>query len=183
MIKITFEAHGTTLDNEAHISSGHFDAELSPLGVNQSKEMGARYANRDFDAIFCSDLERSYKSAEIAFEGREIPIYKDARLRECDYGDWTRKPSAEVEPERANRINTPFPNGESYTQTTARVKSFLKELNEEYDDADNDAKILIIGHRATQYGLDAVINKESIKTAVTKPWKWQPGWTYYLKGM
>lgn len=43
MIKIIFEAHGTTFDNEAHLSSGHNDVELSPLGIQQSKEMGIRY--------------------------------------------------------------------------------------------------------------------------------------------
>lgn len=183
MIKITFEAHGTTLDNEKHISSGNFDVGLSPLGVQQSKEMGARYAKRDFDAIFCSDLQRSYKSAEIAFEGRDFSIFQDVRLRECDYGDMTRKPSSVVDAEKVDRIAEPFPNGESYTQTTARMKEFLKELLKDYGDVEGGAKIMIIGHRATQYALDNLINKEPLKAAITKPWKWQPGWTYYLKGL
>jgi broad specificity phosphatase PhoE len=195
MIKITFEAHGTTLDNEKHISSGHFDVGLSPLGVQQSKEMGMRYASRKFDAIFCSDLQRSYKSAEIAFAGknsvdgsatgidRGFSIFQDARLRECDYGDMTRKPSSVIEAERVNHIAEPFPNGESYIQTTARMKAFLKELLEDYADVDGGAKIMIIGHRATQYALDHLINKEPLKTSITKSWKWQPGWTYYLKGL
>ncbi len=43
MITIIFEAHGTTFDNEAHLSSGHNDVELSHLGIQQSKEMGERY--------------------------------------------------------------------------------------------------------------------------------------------
>ena len=67
MITIIFEAHGTTFDNEAHLSSGHNDVELSPLGIQQSKEMGERYKDDHFDAIFCSDLQRAYKSAEIGF--------------------------------------------------------------------------------------------------------------------
>ncbi|MDB5259557.1 MAG: histidine phosphatase family protein [Candidatus Taylorbacteria bacterium] len=183
MIKITFEAHSTSLDNESHVSSGHFDVELSPLGIQQSKEKGVRYANRSFDAIFCSDLQRSYKTAQIAFEGRDIEAFQDARLRECDYGEWTRKPSSEVEAERVNRIAEPFPKGESYIQTTARMKEFLKELLEDYKDVEGGAKILIIGHRATQYALDHLINKEPLKAAIVKPWKWQPGWTYYLKSI
>ncbi len=51
-IKIIFEAHGTTFDNEAKLSSGHNDIELSPLGIEQSKEMGKRYEHEHFDAIF-----------------------------------------------------------------------------------------------------------------------------------
>lgn len=70
MITIIFESHGTTFDNETHLSSSWFDVELSPLGEKQAKELGGRYKNEEFDAIFCSDLQRSYKTAEIAFEGR-----------------------------------------------------------------------------------------------------------------
>ncbi len=97
MINIIFEAHATSLDNEKRLSSGHNDVELSPLGEQQAKQLGERYANQEFDAIFCSDLQRSYKTAEIAF-GDRFTIIKDKRLRECDYGDLTRHPSDEVEP-------------------------------------------------------------------------------------
>ena len=96
MLTIIFEAHGTTFDNEAHLASGHNDVALSPLGIQQVKEMGERYKDDHFDAILCSDLERSYKSAEIGF-GDKWPIVKDARLRECDYGDLTQKPSGIVD--------------------------------------------------------------------------------------
>jgi len=67
MIKITFESHGTTTDNEQHISSGLKDVELSELGIAQAKELGERHKDETFDTVFCSDLQRSYKTAEIAF--------------------------------------------------------------------------------------------------------------------
>ena len=37
-ITLIFEAHGTTFDNEAHLSSGWNDVALSPLGEQQSRE-------------------------------------------------------------------------------------------------------------------------------------------------
>jgi len=175
MTKIIFEAHGTTFDNEAHLSSGHNDVALSPLGEQQSKEMGERYKDDSFDAIFCSDLQRAYKSAEIAF-GSKFKIIQDARLRECDYGDLTQHPSEEVDGEKLNRIETPFPNGESYQQTTARMKSFLEDLVKDYA----DKKVMIIGHRATQYGLDHLINKVPLEQLVSTKFKWQPGWEYEI---
>jgi len=132
MVTIIFEAHATSLDNEAHLASGHNDVELSELGKRQAKELGERYKGENFDAIFCSDLQRSYKTAEIAFRDR-FPIIKDARLRECDYGDLTQHPSIEIDPEKINRIKLPFPNGESYEETSARMKSFLQELLRNYD--------------------------------------------------
>ncbi len=132
MVEIVFESHGTTFDNETHNASGHYDVALSPLGEKQSKELGERYKNQHFDAIYCSDLQRSYKTAEIAFSKRKFPIIKDARLKECDYGDLTQHPSKEVDKEKPKRIKTPFPNGESYEQCAERMKSFLKEVLENY---------------------------------------------------
>lgn len=173
MIQITFEAHGTTFDNEAHISSGHNDVALSPLGEQQSKEMGERYKDDYFDAIFCSDLQRSYKSAEIGF-GNKYPIIKDIRLRECDYGEFTQKSSDIVEVEKLKRISVPFPEGESYEQTTLRMKNFLNDLLRDY----KGKKVMIIGHRATQYGLENIINGISLEQLISSKFKWQPGWKY-----
>jgi broad specificity phosphatase PhoE len=176
MLTIIFEAHGTTFDNEAHLSSGWNDVALSPLGIKQSGEMGERYKNDNFDAIFVSDLQRAVRSAEIGF-GNKWPIIKDARLRECDYGDFTQKPSEQVDVQKPLRITEPFPNGESYTQTTARMKSFLEDLKRNYD----GKRVMIIGHRATQYGLDNIINGVSLEKLTTTHFKWQPGWEYKLK--
>lgn len=177
-VEIIFEAHGTTYDNEQHLSSGHNDVELSPLGIQQSKEMGERYKDDHFDAIFCSDLQRAYKSAEIAF-GTKFPIIKDARLRECDYGDMTQLPSDEVTYEKPQRIHDPFPNGESYEQTSERMKSFLQDLLSDYD----GKRVMIIGHRATQYGLERWIKDLQLDQIIPAPWKWQAGWTYVLQSI
>ncbi len=172
-LTIIFEAHGTTFDNEAHLSSGHNDVALSPLGEKQSKEMGERYKDDYFDTIFVSDLQRAIKSAEIGF-GNKWPIVQDKRLRECDYGDFTQHPSEEVDIQKPLRINEPFPNGESYTQTTVRMKSFLEDLIKNYD----GKRVMIIGHRATQYGLDNLINGVPLETLISSHFKWQPGWEY-----
>lgn len=175
MVRITFESHGTTFDNERHVSSGHNDVALSPLGEQQSQELGVRYINDHFDAIFCSDLQRSYKTAELAF-GEKYPIIQDSRLRECNYGDFTQHPSAEVDPLKVMHVTNPFPNGESYEEAASRMGDFLKDLIQNYD----NKKVMVIGHRATQYGLEHWIRGVSVKDAVTAPWKWQPGWSYEL---
>lgn len=176
MVNITFESHSTSLDNENHLSSGWNDIELSPLGITQAKELGTRRAEEHFDAIFCSDLQRSYKTAEIAFENK-FPIIKDPRLRECNYGDLTQHPSTEIESEKVKRIKIPFPSGESYEQTTQRMKDFLRDLVKNYA----GKKVLVIGHAATRYGLIHLIKKEPLEKIVTAPWQWQPGWEYQLE--
>jgi len=177
MVTIIFEAHGTTVDNEAKRASGHNDCPLSALGEEQARELGKRYKNEELAAIFCSDLARSYRTAEIAFAGRDVRIIQDARLRECDYGDLTGSPSEIIEQERPRRVHEPFPNGESYEQAAARMKSFLNSLFPEY----HGKQILVIGHRATQYGLMHWVDVIPLFESVEAPWSWQPGWVYCLK--
>src|SRR6266536_3028862 len=108
MITIIFESHATSLDNEARLASGWNDVALSAAGERQGKELGTRYQGQEFDAIFCSDLQRSYKTAELAF-GKKFPIIKDKRLRECDYGELTQADKHVVDAEKPKRISMPFP--------------------------------------------------------------------------
>lgn len=175
MVTIIFESHGTTLDNEKGLSSGRADVELSDLGKRQAAELGERYRSNVPDIVYCSDLRRSYETARVAFP-TSVPIRKDARLTECDYGDFTRKPEDEVKAQRGSHITVPFPYGESYVQCAERMKEFLQDLLKTYD----SKKVMIIGHRATQYGLEHWIKGVPLKDAITAPWQWQPGWVYTL---
>lgn len=177
MVTIIFEAHSTTFDNENHLASGWNDVDLSPLGIQQSHELGDRYHGKKLDTIFISDLVRAYHTAEIAFYGKNIPIIQDPRLRECNYGDLTQHPSSEVDIKKPKRIHEPFPNGESYDETNERMKSFLEGLLQFYD----GKTVMIIGHRATQYGLESLILGKPLEEVIPAPWKWQPGWTYELE--
>jgi len=99
------------------------------------------------------------------------------RLRECNYGDLTKRPSGEVESAKVEHIIVPFPNGESYEMSAARMRDFLEDLLRDYE----GKKVMIIGHRATQYGLEYWIKKIGLEESVIATWKWQPGWTYILE--
>jgi broad specificity phosphatase PhoE len=181
MIEIVFEPHATTEDNEAKRASGWYDVQLSELGREQAKELGDRYQDKEINAVFCSDLGRSIQTASIAFGGDPLYaeprlIFVDWRLRECNYGDFTMKPSSLIEEERPKRISEPFPNGESYEQTTERMWSFLGDLKKGWE----GKKVLLIGHRATHFALDHWINDVPLEEAVTQKFVWQPGWEYTL---
>jgi broad specificity phosphatase PhoE len=175
MITIIFETHSTTVDNEAKLAAGWYDVALSDLGEQQAKQLGERRAGEHFDAIFCSDLQRSYNTAKLAF-GDKFPIVQDERLRECNYGSLNRTPKADVEAMREQALTVPFPDGESYEDTSQRMKSFLQDLLKDYD----GKTVMIVGHRATQYGLDQWAKGMSLHDAVLAPWQWQPGWKYEL---
>ncbi len=174
MITIIFEAHSTSMDNEAKLSSGWNDVDLSELGLRQSAELGERHRDNSPVVVFCSDLQRSYKTAAIAFKDTSIPIIIDSRLRECNYGELTQAPKNEVEEQKAKRIHEPFAGGESYGDTSRRMREFLADLKANYD----NKTIMIIGHRATQYGLEEHLLGKDLDVVVSAPWAWQPGWTY-----
>ena len=176
IVRLVFESHGTSLDNEAGLASGWFDVALSATGEEQARTLGARWHDDQLAAVFCSDLSRSFRTAEIAFGDRSLPIIRDARLRECDYGDLTRQPASEIEQRRLLHLADPFPNGESYQQVVDRVSEWLSEALQNL----GAATILIIGHRATYYALEHLLNRVTLGQAVTSPWTWQPGWTYHL---
>ncbi len=174
-MKIYFVAHSTSKDNEAKLSSGWKDVELSELGIQQSKELGERFEKIKIDLICCSDLKRAVDTVKIAFKDK-TPVIIDKRLRELNYGDFNGKPSEIVGRRKKERIKQPFPNGESYEQAMKRVHSFYLEIKEKY----SEKTVLIVGHRATQFGLDTLIHGKTLKECLATPFKWQPYWEYNL---
>ena len=167
---LIFEAHATSIDNERGIASGHLDAPLSEQGRAQAKELGSRYQDSDISLICCSDLQRSYETAEIAFGSRDIPIIKDQRLREWNYGDFNGRTTVEIAAMKLSHIDKPFPGGESLLDVVARIINFIQLLPK--------GQILIIGYRAIYYTLEYMINNTSLETLLTTNWQWQPGWIY-----
>jgi len=179
MVSITYFPHGTTVDNEQGISSGWNDAELSEAGVNQSIVLKSQLSGRKFDVVFCSDLKRSRRSAKLTFE-RIAPIIADARLRECNYGDYTAQPSSIVEPMQEKMITERFPHGESYEDVKARIDDFLKFLKQNYD----GRSVAIVAHKAPQLSLEVLLKGKTWEQAFAEDWRktksWQPGWEYVI---
>ncbi len=181
-MKIYFAAHATTTDNEKELSSGWKDVELSELGIKQAKELKNSLKDIKFDLICCSDLKRAVDTVEIAFgelpmiiNERQVNLVKpDKRLRELNYGNFNGKPASIVGPMKIQKIKKPFPNGENYEQAMERTHEFYKELKKNH----SDKNILVIGHRATQYGLDTLINGKTIEECLKTPFKWQSYWEY-----
>jgi len=175
-LTIVFETHATSLDNEAGLASGHFDVDLSPRGVEQAHELGERYPNGSLDLVVTSDLRRAARTAEVAF-GTRFPHEVDARVRECDYGELTRRPVGEVDGWRRRAVVTPFPGGESYEQATERFRACLTDLWSRLE----LGRVLVIGHRATGLALEHLLRGVPLDEALAAPWQWRPGWVYDVR--
>jgi broad specificity phosphatase PhoE len=174
MIELVLEMHSTSTDNERGVATGWLDGALSAKGRDQARELGAR--RRDVDAVFTSDLARAVETAELAFAGIGVPIYRDARLRECNYGALNGLPADLVTAERTKHVDVPFTDGESYADTVERMRSFLYDLAHAWD----DHRILLIGHTATRWSLDHLLTGVPLAELVEAPFEWQPGWEYVV---
>lgn len=176
MVRITYFVHGTTTDNETHRATGWLPGELSELGIQQAKELGNQVADKKFDVVFCSDLQRAVDSAELGF-GDKYKIIQDERLRECNYGDMNGCTHS-FKNTMDDYVDNAFPNGESYKDVEKRMRSFTEYLKEEWD----GKHIAIVAHQAPQLALDVILKGLSWSEAIETDWRktkaWKPGWDY-----
>ncbi len=178
-VNITYFVHGTTTDNEAHISTGWKPGELSDLGKRQSVELKETIKGRHFDIVYTSDLKRAIESADIVFE-EGIEKRQDKRLRECNYGDLNGASTKVVNAKAGGCIDTAFLNGESLKDVEKRIREFLTRLLENH----KGKKVAIMAHKWPQLAIEVVVNKKSWPEAIADDWRakkpkaWKPGWDY-----
>ena len=170
VVRIVFETHSLTIDNERGIATGWLGGALSPRGHALAEELGERRRDDGIDAVFVSDLARAVETAEIAFAGTDIPVLLDRRLRELDYGELNGASADAIGAERGRRVDVPFPGGESYRGAVARVASFLDDVRGVYA----GERILLIGHTATRWALDHLLDGRPLEQVVIAPFDWRP---------
>lgn len=175
-VEIVYETHATTTDNEADIATGWLPGRLSELGRRQARELGERRPGDGFAAVFTSDLRRAVQTAQIAFPDGRPPIHQDIRLRECNYGDHNGNPVSLVAAQRAQRIDNPFPGGQSYRQVVTATDAFLRDLAAGWD----GSRILVIAHSANRWALDHLLTGTPLEDLLEAPPIWRPGWHYTL---
>jgi broad specificity phosphatase PhoE len=175
-IQIIYETHAISTDNEAGIATGWLPGALSPRGRELARALGERRRAEAIAAVFVSDLARAVQTAELAFAGCGIPIRLDARLRECNYGECNGMAVARLAAERSWHVDQPWPGGQSYRQVVDQVDDFLQELSAGWD----GRTVLVIGHSATKWALDHLLNGATLEDLVEAPFVWQEGWRYQL---
>jgi len=178
MVTITYFVHGTTTDNQTDKATGWLPGELSDLGREQSTKLAEQTADKEFDVVFCSDLQRAIDTAQLAF-GDKYKIVQDERLREANYGDMNGKTHT-FKDAMNDFIDNPFPHGESYRDVEERLESFCEFLKENYQ----GKHVAIVAHQAPQLALDVVLRGRTWQQAIAEDWRkqkaWQPGWTYTI---
>jgi broad specificity phosphatase PhoE len=172
-VRLVYETHSISVDNEVGIATGWLPGELSEVGMRLAEEMGGR--RRDVDVVCSSDLRRAVQTVEIAFGGSK-EILLDVRLRECDYGIYNGRPVSEVAPLRSRYIDTPWPGGQSYRQVVDETAAFLEDVVREWQ----GCTVLVVSHSANRWALQHLLEGASIEELVDAPFGWRPGWEYTL---
>jgi hypothetical protein len=85
-------------------------------------------------------------------------------------------PVAQLVGERSQHIDRPWPAGQSYRQVVAQVRGFLHDLAADWD----RWTVVVIGHSATKWALDCLLNGMTLEELVDAPFGWQEGWRYLL---
>ncbi len=124
--------HGEIAGDAAQRFIGHTDLPMSQDGEARIRLLARRIEHIALDAIYCSDLIRSRRTAELLAEGRDIPFGIRPELREINLGAWEGRFQREVadqepaEYERRGRDMENFrpPHGESFADLLSRVLGF-----------------------------------------------------------
>ena len=153
MPNIYLARHGQDEDNAAGILNGRRDAPLTAVGIEQAEVLSQKIkeSGLGISKIYCSPLQRAYKTAEIVADslGLDKPE-RNGLLIERDFGIMTGKPVHDIE-----RICSPdiikadpityflSPEGaETFPQLIERAQKLLGELRQK----DPEGNILLVAH-------------------------------------
>lgn len=176
MIDVVYETHSISEDNMAGRATGWLGGKLAPEGLIAARQLGERRRDDGIDAVLHSDLSRAAETAAVAFEGTDLPLLADWRLRECNYGERNGGPVAEHVAIRREHIDVPYPGGESWRQAIERNLRVLPDLKLRWD----GGRVLLIGHVATRWAMQIAFDGAVLDDLVDADFGWREGWEYEL---
>ena len=148
MTRFIIIRHGYSAFNKENRFSGQADIELDEIGYSQADSV-AEYVLKNFqiDSIYSSDLVRAYNTAKPIAIALELPIIKDAGLRELHVGDWEGMLITEVAekfPESFKMYKTNIglarpDGGESYPELAKRASDTFERIANE-----NEGKTVLV---------------------------------------
>ncbi|GAA4799132.1 hypothetical protein GCM10023231_29860 [Olivibacter ginsenosidimutans] len=151
MMTVYLLRHGETPYNaDGNRYCGTTDVALTEKGIAQAKAIGQRLQPISFDAIYASPLQRAYNTAALACH-EHLPVTKDERLTELDFGTWEGKTREEFiaenpslweqwdsAPEKYRAGGT----GNTAAEIVSRVDEFFMEKVQQY----SQGTLLVVAH-------------------------------------
>ncbi|MBS3907681.1 MAG: histidine phosphatase family protein [Syntrophaceae bacterium] len=151
LIKIYIARHGETTWNAEGRIQGWSDPGLSPLGYAQSLALFEHLKTRPLGAVYSSDLQRSYLTAQPIARHLGLPILRQTELKEIGFGILEGKNLFQFDEElkqewnrfKDDRFSYRIPGAENYTDVANRLTPFMERILQQHE----GEEILIVGHR------------------------------------
>jgi 2,3-bisphosphoglycerate-dependent phosphoglycerate mutase len=167
--------HGETTWNAEKRIQGQLDTPLSELGRWQAEQAGLALAQEQFDAIYASDLQRAFHTAQAIAQHHGLPVIGHEGLRERHFGSfqgltWSeiqeRWPDASLSWQQRDRWFNPG-EGESLVVFGQRVVSAVHAIA----GAHPGQHILLAAHG----GVMDVLYRHANGLAIEAPRNWELG--------
>lgn len=160
--KIYLIRHGETEDADSGRYKGHLDVPLSENGIKQIKKLArnisgeagkrgsAELDHTGLSAIYCSDLIRAVKSADIIAEQFDLKPMIFAGLKERNFGEWEGMKFNEIEEKwpdafkawASNPLKFSPVGGESTLEVKDRIMPSFNEITNQH----KGQNIAIVSH-------------------------------------
>ena len=165
--------HGETAWNVDTRIQGHLDIPLNETGQWQAQQLAKALAGESIDAIYASDLQRAYATAQAVADATGAPITPETGLRERSFGHFQGRTFAEIEaelPEDARRWRKRDPDyvpegGESLVMLRERIERTVFALAEKHP----GEQVLMVAHG----GVLDVLYRLATRQEIQAPRTWQ----------
>ena len=143
--------HGETTWNVDGRLQGHLDIPLNDIGLWQAEQAAQALVDVDITAIYSSDLQRAYVTAQAVAKATGKPLQSDAGLRERSFGEFQGKTFQDIEaayPEAAQKWRKRDPSfvlgstGESLLTLRDRIASTVDKIASQHE----GEQIVIVAH-------------------------------------
>lgn len=150
--------HGqTSFSREDAFCGAGLDPELTEDGLEMARAFADAHHTTSWKAVYSSPLKRTVATAQPLCErlGQEIEVREG--LKEISYGAWEGKSKDEVSRDYSRDYRNwtlepawnPPTEGETAVQVAMRGMEVIHELNQKFDATSDDAKVLVVSHKAT----------------------------------
>lgn len=165
--------HGETAWNVDTRIQGHLDIPLNETGQWQARQLAQALAGEAIDAIYASDLQRAFATAQAVADATGAPITPETGLRERSFGHFQGRTFKEIEaelPEDARRWRTREPHytpegGESLVMLRERIERTVFALAEKHP----GEQVLMVAHG----GVLDVLYRLATRQEIQAPRTWQ----------
>jgi probable phosphoglycerate mutase len=128
--------HGATDWNQAGRIHGQLDPPLNATGRDQARLVGQRLATLAATALYSSDLQRAYETAQIIGRATGLRVVQKTGLREMHFGAWQGLTSQQIRERdpagytarRADPYHVAPPGGETWYQFYNRTMQEVQEI-------------------------------------------------------